>query len=281
MLSPSQGLGLVFTVLLLLTLGAVMSAAQDLQISPELTWVLSGSVRDAVTGWPLYASLDIDGYPGEAVWTEPHTGFYSVTLAAGQSYTVHVSAWAPGYLVADRDLGPLGGDRIEDFELEIDLLACQAPGYQRPGLYEPFENDGRAPPGWEVVDNLGNGQVWRFDNPNPDPEPPENKTGGSGDFAVADSDFYGPDGQQDTELRTPVVDLSQLERVELTFATDYWTLDGVSLDVADVDVSVDGGANWSNVWQKTGASYRGPGQEEIDLSEIAAGEEEVMVRFHY
>jgi hypothetical protein len=101
-----------------------------------------------------------------------------------------------------------------------------------------------------------------------------------------DSDFYGQDGQQDTELRTPITDFSNFEQmgateVKLKFDSDYWTLDGSAMDVADVDVSVDGGQSWANVWRKTANSYRGPRREEIDLSGVVAGEQSVMVRFHY
>jgi hypothetical protein len=70
-------------------------------------------------------------------------------------------------------------------------------------------------------------------------------------------------------------------RVALKFDTDYWTLDGSAMDIADVDVSVDGGQSWENVWRRTANSYRGPHREEIDLSGMVAGEQNVVVRFHY
>jgi hypothetical protein len=69
--------------------------------------------------------------------------------------------------------------------------------------------------------------------------------------------------------------------VALKFDTDYWTLDGSAMDIADVDVSLDGGQSWENVWRGTASSYRGPRREEIDLSGMVAGEQNVVVRFHY
>ena len=74
-----------------------------------------------------------------------------------------------------------------------------------------------------------------------------NLTGGEGGFAVMDSDFYGPDGQQDTELVSPIIDLSGVDDPVITFNTDYLSLS----DTVDVDLSIDGGATWTNVWRRT------------------------------
>ncbi|HDD24126.1 MAG TPA: hypothetical protein ENF52_01660, partial [Chloroflexi bacterium] len=96
---------------------------------------------------------------------------------------------------------------------------------------------------------------------------------------IVDSDNYGMTGYQDTELISPPFDASALSTVMLEFDTDYYTYTGS--DYADVDVSVDGGNTWVNVWQKHGASYRGPAHEVIDISALAAGQPDVRVRFHY
>jgi hypothetical protein len=51
--------------------------------------------------------------------------------------------------------------------------------------------------------------------------------------------------------------------------------------VADVDVSVNGAAGpWTNVWKRTD-DYRGPRTEVVDLTTLAAGRSNVMIRFHY
>ena len=83
----------------------------------------------------------------------------------------------------------------------------------------------------------------------------------------------------DTELRSPVMDLSTQAQVTLTFKTDFYRY---STEVADVDVSRNGVSGpWTNVWHKTGADYRGPHTEVIDLTGLAAGQANVMIRFHY
>jgi hypothetical protein len=51
----------------------------------------------------LYAHITIQGDPFNPLapyndlWTDPVTGFYSVTLAEGITYTFNVNAWAGGY----------------------------------------------------------------------------------------------------------------------------------------------------------------------------------------
>ena len=61
------------------------------------TYVVSGTVSDALAGWPLYAKIDINGYPGGPIPTDPATGFYSVTLPTGTTYLFNVSAYSAGY----------------------------------------------------------------------------------------------------------------------------------------------------------------------------------------
>ncbi len=84
--------------------------------------------------------------------------------------------------------------------LEVDSTTCTAPGYtfNTTGTVTEDFNDGALPEGWTIEDNLENGQVWRFD----DPDNRGNLTGGDGTFAISDSDFYGSGQSQDTSLVT-------------------------------------------------------------------------------
>ena len=137
------------------------------------------------------------------------------------------------------------------------------------GVTENFDA-GTLPAGWTVVDNLNNGQVWRFDNP----RNRANLTGGTGKFAIMDSDFYGSAGHQDTSLVTPTIDMSSLTAPVVGFKQDYNNLG----DFADVDVSMDGGTTWTTVLHQT-TSQRGPRENVIQLP-TAAGKSAVKVRFH-
>ncbi len=248
---------------------------QDFHLPPANLYHVEGYVTDANTGWPLYASIRVSGYPTDTVfWTDPTDGYYSLTLAEGTPFVFNVNAWVDGYDPAAVNVPPLTGDTTVNIALQPDAL-CTAPGYKiANGIVETFES-GDVPEGWTVVDNLGNGQVWQFD----DPGNRGNLTGGDGGFAIVDSDNYGMSGWQDTELVSPPFDASGLTTVMLEFDTDYNTYSGA--DYADVDVSVDGGTTWTNVWQKHGADYRGPAHEVVDISALAAGQPDVRVRFHY
>ncbi len=101
----------------------------DFSLDPADTYVVDGVVTDTNTGWPLYASIDIDGYPGDPIWTNPETGYYSITLPAGIAYTFQTQAWVAGYLSESRAVGFLTGNTTENFALDINSSSCNAPGY--------------------------------------------------------------------------------------------------------------------------------------------------------
>ncbi|MFC6343999.1 choice-of-anchor J domain-containing protein, partial [Nocardioides hankookensis] len=241
-----------------------------------LTAAPSVTVRGTVTdggghGWPLYAKVDIAG-PAPDVWTDPTTGDYSVDLPSGATYSMTVTADLPGYLPSTADVAVGASDVTHDVALQVDDSTCTAPGYvfNTAGVTEDFSGEA-LPDGWTVTDGLDNGQVWTFD----DPGGQGNLTGGEGGFAIVDSDNYGSDGEQDTSLVSPVVDMSDLTAPVVGFAQDYNNLG----DSADVDVSIDGGDTWETVLHQT-TDVRGPRTDVIQLP-MAAGQSQVQVRFHY
>ena len=132
-------------------------------------------------------------------------------------------------------------------------------------MSESFDGTG-TPAGWSVVDRTGGGG-WQFD----DPGDRGNRSGGSGGFAIVDSDALGGQNSQDTDLRTPPIDLAGTTSPLLRFNSDWHALgDG---DAANVDVSTDNGSTWTNVWHQL-ASRRGPRVEEVPLPSAAG----VLVR---
>lgn len=254
------------------------TTTQDFVLEALPSTTVTGTVTDGFGhGWPLYATITIDGYPGGPVYTDPVTGAYSVSLPQETSFTLHVNAVVEGYLEATRDVSYSSETATEDFALQVDAAECVAPGYLGgglSGLNEGFDG-GVLPDGWTVVDNLGNGQVWAFN----DPGGRGNRTGGSGPFAIVDSDEFGTTGAQNTELISPLIDLSSATQPAIRFNTDYndWSPDP---EIADVDLSLDGGATWENVWRQQGADIVGPAEIQVAIPQ-AAGQNDVMVRFHY
>jgi len=135
---------------------------------------------------------------------------------------------------------------------------------------EPFTATS-LPTNWSIVNNPTDSPGWSFGNPGNR----QNETGGSGNFAIADSDIAGSDIAMDTELRTPAFSLSGVSTARLEFRTlfkPYETSAGA------VDVSVDGGTTWVNVWRTTTAVN---GRTTVDLSAQAANQANVILRFRY
>jgi hypothetical protein len=131
-------------------------------------------------------------------------------------------------------------------------------------------------PGWTIINNNQNNAVWSYDNPGN-----RDNYAGTGDFAIADSDKYN-NKDMDTELRTPLLNLSSLITVFLEFKTDFYVYDNIfsGNEIADVDVSTNGiSGPWTNVWRKTSNYFEAT--EVVEITTLAAGHTDVMIRFHY
>ncbi|HNT77607.1 MAG TPA: S8 family serine peptidase, partial [Anaerolineae bacterium] len=144
-----------------------MTTTQDFTLLPAPSYILTGTVTDASTGWALYASVEItpDGYPAFTVWTNPWTGVYSVTLAGSYPHTLTVEPWSgiPGYVGQSRQVNLSANRYNENFALAAGAPACNAPGYTRVGLNEGFESATFPPTGWASfrgANGLGTGYDW-------------------------------------------------------------------------------------------------------------------------
>ena len=72
------------------------TTTRNISLTPVPMRIVSGTVHDALAGWPLYAHLTVRAILTTAaldndLWTNPVTGFYSVTLAEGITYTLSVT----------------------------------------------------------------------------------------------------------------------------------------------------------------------------------------------
>ncbi|WP_177155079.1 S8 family serine peptidase [Glycomyces harbinensis] len=234
-----------------------------------LTAVPSSTVTGTVVdgsghGWPLPATVSTVG--GEVTTTtDPLTGEFSMTLPEGE-WELAVEADYPGYQEVT-----VGVVSAADLEIEVPIAeGCVAPGYGYDPLGSVFEG-GAKPTGWTVVDRGTMG--WEFDNPGGR----NNLTPGSGGFAIADSDEQGSGGNlMDTDLISPIFDLSSADTPTLSFGTDYYK--GSYNTSAEVLVSGDGGETWEVIWAPT-ANARNQ-TVELDLSEWADSTE-ARLKFHY
>ncbi len=158
------------TVTELLVSSDVTTTQDFILIAYTNYYTVSGVISDANTSWPLYASITVDGDPfgppDDAFWSDPVTGYYTLTLAEGVTYTFDVNAWVAGYARVTRTVGPLTRDTVQDVTLDVDAVACTAPGYTMTVgallLGEDFETWPLS--GWSIVDNAASGCVWCGDD---------------------------------------------------------------------------------------------------------------------
>ena len=256
---------------------AAQTTTQDFTLVTAPSVTVGGNVRDDSGGnWPLYAKVVITtpGAPVFTVFTDPVSGNYSIPLVTGNTFHFKVTAVSAGYAGGGGDLAlaPVGGGGITaDWPLSVDQAACNAPGYERVGLSESFDG-GALPPGWETVGTAG---LWSVVSSDPCGFF-VNNTGGTGPFAVANSNCDG-EVLDDTELRTPPVDMSGLAAATVAFDSSF---QNPSIDLGDVDVSTDGGASWTNVL-RLDTSETEPVRHELDITGLAAGQNDVRARFHF
>ncbi|MEE8339653.1 MAG: S8 family serine peptidase [Xanthomonadales bacterium] len=127
------------------------------------------------------------------------------------------------------------------------------------------------PAGWSV--NTAWGINWTINAPVPGDSELDNLTGGGGNFAMVDNNYK----VTNTSLQMPTFDLSSSGAVVLRFKS-YFIFD--FLETINVDISTDGGAVWTNVWQFLGFNPF-PTQYVLDLSGAAAGQSSVTLRFRF
>ncbi len=245
------------------------------------TVTVSGTVTDGSGhGWPLYARVEFTSPSTDPVvaYSDPVTGQYAANVADATTHTVVVTAVAPGYAAGGGTVVTAGAPLDADWTLVASAL-CTAPGYGAgsygpPVLSESFDG-GVLPAGWSI--QTESGASWTIaEGADPCGLFEGNRTGGSGPYAIINSNCaFSPD---DTYLVTPVVNLSGSANAAIRWANDFIATGNG--DLGEVDVTIDGGATWINVWKAPVAGLPGPGIQTADMS-FAAGHAAVQARFHY
>ena len=245
----------------------------DFSLSSAPTYQVSGTVTDMNTGWPLYASIEIDGFPGDPVWTNPLNGEYEILLAGDIAYTFHVTAWVDGYLTESRAVGPLVVDLVENFALDVDIVACTAPGYLPTfGFFDDFESG---------YDSWTMGGLWNTQSQSdtcgalvaPFPSP-------------VNAAYYGDEVACNFDVGTNSGSLTMVDPVSIPAegaSLTYWSFEetecggNCSWDKRYTEVSIDGGSSWITIGE--GNTENTWHQRDFDLS--AYGGENLHVRFRF
>ncbi|WUH89735.1 carboxypeptidase regulatory-like domain-containing protein [Streptomyces sp. NBC_00433] len=262
-----------------LTMADGQSLTRDFRLAAIPRKKVHGTVTDGSGhGWPLYAKVAVDGSPEAPVWTDPATGDYELSLPEGASYGLSVMAGSPGYEPAERTVSVARKKVVEDFALAADPDATTpAAGYttKTDGATQTFDSTTSAPQGWTVVSAPGTDSGWEFD----DPGTRGNATGGSGSFAVVESD-NGPIGpHQDSQLISPVYDFSGDRSAELDFKTAF--VYNPNQQQMSVDVTTDGGATWKTAWASSSSGGGSYDHESVHVPLRDYVGHKVQLRFHF
>ena len=250
------------------------TTTQDFALTPSASAELDGFVVGQAHGWPLYAQVvvKLGGTPVASTFTNPFNGYYSfASLPAPMNYDLEVTSQIPGYLPGTRSIALSPTGQSENFALvdngQAEWITCKLQG----GLKEQFEG-AWPPPGWTVTHDSGNPNcLWTNVSAR------SNLTGGTGKFAIADSDTCGSGSTMGTTLTSPIIDLTGIPNVGIRFKYDYYHLGS---QAGYVEISSDGGASWTPI-KTFNASDRGPKTYEADLSVQWGNNPNARIRFRF
>jgi hypothetical protein len=267
------------------------TTTQNFSLVPAASVIVDGFVTDGSgAGWPLYARLDFaSSGPTTTVYTDPQNGYYAVTLVADASYTITVTAQLAGYLQAMRAITTGVNDQQEHFALPVDQASCSVEGYSVVKLDTILQTDFSSgiPSTWTVTSATTScnaaGAIGQWNTSNPGLR--ANLTGGSGLFAIADSDDCGSSVRYDSNMETHAFDLSGFDHLLLIeFNSDYRDLCTPSVQ-DEVALQVFDGTNWVPVFTYCGpnggvTNRRGPRLESF-LTTSGPGSANARVRWRY
>lgn len=135
---------------------------------------------------------------------------------------------------------------------------------------ENFDASTNLPTCWRIIDNQGNGQVWEIGTHS------SGLSGSTGNYVFLNSDAYGSGNSQNSDLVTPLFDLSAYASINLSFGYYYHHYDGSS---ATLSYSIDGGSNWTQIQQWT-ASSTNPAVFNQNIPAVA-GKSQVKFKWNY
>lgn len=171
------------------------------------------------------------------------------------------------YSVRVTHKGNLLDSAAQDYSL---IISMELPPPQGTLLIAEDFSDGM-PQGWQV--NTLEGVSWTINSPVVDDPRLDNLTGGTGNFAMVDNNFSN---QTETSLVLPALDLSTFEEGVLRFSSGFGYDESESIHV---DVSNDGGSNWSNI--RTFQGFKpNPIRYVLDLASVI-GNSSALLRFRF
>ncbi len=224
----------------------VTSLDFSLETAPNQT--ISGFVMDAEAGWPLYAKIKPIGIITPTIWSDPATGYYSITIPTGSSFTLSVEPFSDGYIDQSIPISNLNDDLTLDFDMQVDADTCTALGYQ-PQITPIFMEDFEADLGGLTASGITS---WTWGEITSGPG--EAHSGSKG-WATGINGNYS--NYENGLLTLPPIDLSLISGQSPALGWWQWLETEARFDFASIEVSKDGGASWQTVY--------GPVSGQVDL----------------
>ena len=265
--------------------GVTSSVTQQVNIPVSATELTANTLRGLCDAPEDFIEISIDGTAIGTVVCDAVEGSYVeqtfsvVPFNDGQLHTLVISGTVGG------TNGTHSNFFVDDVTIEDNISRGGMPSVCAPVVTDIACNaesvgfdDGIAP-NWMVVDNAGTGIVWSNITGS---GIGGNFAGGSGDAATANSD--ASPGEFNTELHSNSFSLAGWNGATLDYLVDYQNL--ASLDFLNLDISTDGGNNWTNMlsWNENhpvGGLSNATGEAvSVDLT-YYAGKEDVKLRWHY
>jgi subtilisin family serine protease len=226
------------------------SVLQDFVLTELPNTLVTGVVYDdgildgAAHGYPLYAKLtfSMTGY-SETVYSDPMTGEYEIVLYNSQEYSVNVQALVPGYQLLETTITPDDVEvYIQDYYLNIDNVACSAPGYSPE--YEIMYDFEAGDQGFV---SSGTNSSWARGIPTNGPGEAH-----SGSYVIATNPTGNYNSSELSYMTSPLIDLTG-------FGTDtpvieFWQwrhIESATWDNATVEVTKNG-TTWTPVYGPVG-----------------------------
>ncbi|TQV89263.1 carboxypeptidase regulatory-like domain-containing protein [Aliikangiella coralliicola] len=255
------------------------TTVRDITLNKAPTIAVTGKITDGSgQGWPLYAKIEID-IPNNQdldIYSDPFTGQYTVDLVPNIAVPFIIDSQVIGYAEKTETITPAGDAPVtQDFDLKINVNACNAPGYKSNGLFQNFDGDFIAD-GWQSVDENSSGQSWGSTTSGRD-----NVTGGEGEAALIDSDAAGS-VTIDTSLVSPTLAVASLNGTTLSYLANFQT--SSAKDNFDLDIRTDDSERWQNIiaWTGNHGEFAGPGElVNLDIASHLDGVTNFQLRWHY
>ncbi|MCK4979030.1 MAG: choice-of-anchor J domain-containing protein, partial [Candidatus Delongbacteria bacterium] len=209
--------------------------------TPTLVSPLSGG--STIDQTPTFDWADASGATSYTIQVDNNSGFTSPEI----NQTPSVSNYTPGSnlalgtyywrVLATNSYGSSSYTSSWTITIEEEMVATLP-------FYENFNASTSLPADWQIVDNQGSGQVWQFGTHT------DGLSGADGYYAYLNSDGYGSGNTQNTDLITPLIDMTGASNVSLAFTHYFREYTGSS---STLSYSINGGSTWIDIqsWTTT------------------------------